>query len=93
MEKTAKSAGMESMETKGNELTTPSQPKQELKGLQELLTPLIDEVHSLKENMDRNCNRLDEKYRQLEGPSVLKKKTLPRTSKILRTYYLDSKMK
>ena len=53
------------METKVNELTTPSPPKQELKGLQELLTPLIDKVHSLKENIDRNYNRLDEKYSQL----------------------------
>ena len=31
-----------------------------------MLTPLIDEVHSLKENLDRNYNRLDEKYSQLE---------------------------
>ena len=57
---------MECMETKGNELTTPSPPKQELKGLQVLLTLLIDEVHSLKENMDLNYDRLDEKYSQLE---------------------------
>ena len=64
--KTAKSTSMESLETKVNELTTPSPPKQELKGLQELLTPLIDEVRSLKESMDRNYNRLDEKYIQLE---------------------------
>ena len=54
------------METKVNELTTPSPPIQELKGLQELLTSLIDEVHSVKENMDCNYNRLDEKYSQLE---------------------------
>ena len=57
---------MENMGTKVNEMTTPSTPVQELKGLQELLTPLIDEVRSLKENMDCNYNRLDEKYSQLE---------------------------
>ena len=67
--KTVKLMSMKNMGTKVNEMTTPSTPVQELKGLQELLTPLIDlidEVHSLKENMDRNYNRLDEKYRQLE---------------------------
>ena len=64
--KTLKLMSMESMETKINELTTPSPPIQELKGLQELLTPLIDEVHSLKENMDCNYSRLDEKYSQPE---------------------------
>ena len=57
---------MDNMGTKVNEMTTLSTSVQELKGLQELLTPLIDEVHSLKENMDCNYNRLDEKYSQLE---------------------------
>ena len=84
---TTKLMSMESMETKVNELTTPSSPKQELKGLQELLTCLIDEVCLLKENMDHNYNRLDEKYSQLEKPISTKKKTLPRTSRILRTFY------
>ena len=61
------------METKGNELTTPSPPKLELKGLQELLTPLIDKVCSLKENMDHNYKRLDEKYSQLERSNSTQK--------------------
>ena len=72
-EKIAKSVSMESMETKGNELTTPSPPKLELKGLQELLTPLIDKVCSLKENMDHNYKRLDEKYSQLERSNSTQK--------------------
>ena len=43
------------------------QTAQPAAGLKELLTPLIEEVQSLKENMDRNYNRLDEKYTKLEA--------------------------
>ena len=44
-----------------------TQSIQQTAGLKDLLTPLIEEVHSLKENMDRNYNRLDEKYTKLES--------------------------
>ena len=79
---------MESMETKVNELTTPSPPKQELKGLQELLTPLIDKVHSLKENMDCNYNRLDEKYNQLEKSISIQKEDTTKDFKDLKDLLL-----
>ena len=44
-----------------------TQSNQQTAGLKDLLTPLIEEVCSLKENMDRNYNRLDEKYTKLES--------------------------
>ena len=79
---------MESMETKVNEMTTPSLPIQELKGLQELLSPLIDEVHSLKENMDCNYNRLDEKYSQLEKSISTQKEDTTKDFKDLKELLL-----
>ena len=79
---------MESMKTKVNELTTLSPPIQELKGLQELLTPLIDEVCSLKENMDCNYNRLDEKYSQLEKSISTQKEDTTKDFKDLKELLL-----
>ena len=76
------------MGTKVNEMTTPSTPIQELKGLQELLTPLIDEVRSLKENMDHNYNRLDEKYSQLEKSISIQKEDTTKDFKDLKELLL-----
>ena len=86
--KTVKLTSMESMGTKVNEMTTLSTPIQKLKGLQELLTPLIDKVCSLKENMDCNYNRLDEKYSQLEKSISTQKENTTKDFKDLKELLL-----
>ena len=50
----------------GTESTPSTNAIQQAVGLRELLTPLTEEVRSLKENMDKNYSTLDEKYTKLE---------------------------
>ena len=67
VEHNSKKQNMEVSEKKEEGQNLKGCSNEQVSALKELLTLLIDEVKSLKDNMNKNYNKLDEKYVQLES--------------------------
>ena len=72
------------MDIKEGQPSSSSQQTPSLEGLQVLLNPLIAEVRALKEDINRNSNQLDEKYKQLEESISIQNETTTKDFKDLK---------